>query len=183
MDEVELDLPEETKEPSSPTPVPATETAQNVPATPYPIVYLTMKSTDGTDVQVPYLNTPNGLVPWITQAPQQVSAQISEAKRTVEEGNVVPFVPQVNIVEQKRQLGDNVSGALAKKVIEGTGKYLYVKHGIDMYKITIPSFKTEYGSGGKVRVYFIKGGCYEQSEHYFIILEPLLIESLKVNVV
>lgn len=95
MDEVELDLPEETKEPSSPTPVPATETAQNVPATPYPIVYLTMKSTDGTDVQVPYLNTPNGLVPWITQAPQQMPTQISEAKRTVEEGNVVPFVPQV----------------------------------------------------------------------------------------
>jgi len=95
MDEVELDLPEETKEPSSPTPVPATATAQNVPAAPYPVVYLTMKSTDGTDVQVPYLNTPNGLVPWITQAPQQAPSQISEAKRTVEEGNVVPFVPQV----------------------------------------------------------------------------------------
>lgn len=96
MDEVELDLPEETQESSSPAPVPATETVQNVPAAPYPVVYLTMKSTDGTDVQVPYLNTPNGLVPWITQAPQQqMPAQMSEAKRTVEEGNVVPLVPQV----------------------------------------------------------------------------------------
>lgn len=86
------------------------------------------------------------------------------------------------IIEQKGRAEDHVSGVLAKKVMAGTGKYLYVKHGIDTYKITIPGFKAEYGAGGKVRVYFVKGGCYEQSKHYFIILEPLLIESLNVNI-
>lgn len=87
-----------------------------------------------------------------------------------------------DIIEQKGRAHDVAKGALAKKVMEGTGKYLYVKHGIDMYKITIPSFKEEYGRGGKVRVYFERDGRYEQNEHYFVILEPLLIESLEVNV-
>ena len=95
-------------------------------------------------------------------------------------GKVVYF--EGVIINQKGRGTDVVKGALAKKVMEGTGKYLFVKHDPDLYKITIPNFKEEYGPGGMVRVYFKKIDCYEKSDHYFIIMEPLLIESLEVNV-
>ena len=60
---------------------------------PYPIVYLPAKSADGSDVQIPYLNTPHGLVPWIATSAPQIPAQqnVVRNNRPTIDGNASPI--------------------------------------------------------------------------------------------
>lgn len=114
MGEVEIDTPTQEEHEVTGTQT-KPQMMPSVPAAPYPIVYLPAKSIDGSDVQIPYMNTPNGLVPWIAQqtipsSPIQSSAQ----QETVEEENIVPFDAssiQQNAAEpdeSSRQQDDNL---------------------------------------------------------------------------
>lgn len=51
--------------------------AKTVNDAPYPVVMIPMQGVDGSTVEVPYLSTPTGLIPWIRQPVASVAQQFS----------------------------------------------------------------------------------------------------------
>ena len=81
------------------------------------------------------------------------------------------------VVEQTQKQISIPVGKLAKQAMSGGSLYLIAKRDNDYYKITIPRFREEYNAGAQVMVYFRKGERYEHNPNYFIILEPMFIDT------